>query len=85
MTKLKTGPELFTVTPEMLHGIETLAKQFKAIRDDHNYDFLVLIKTALSKYPSMVDDAHKIIATGTEAIASIKKFVELTEQIFPKT
>lgn len=79
----KKGPELLIVDTAMLQGIDTIAKRFKAAHEEETYDFLQLIKTALAKYPSMVNDAKKIGLAAEYAMESIKKFRDLVEQIWP--
>ena len=80
----KKGPELFFISEEMLTGLETLALQFKAHKDRDNHDFLMKVKTGLSKIvsitPMMNELAAKERATGQEKI----KLAEFIEQLFPE-
>lgn len=80
----KKGPELFLITEEMLNGLETLALQFKKIHDNDNYDFLILVKTGLSKIiaitPELNKLAEKLKSQGNENI----KLAEYIEQLFPQ-
>lgn len=79
----KKGPELFFINDDMLAGIETLAKQYKHNRDHNTADFLMLVKTGLSKIvsitPLMNELAAKERALGQEKI----RLAEFIEQLFP--
>ena len=80
----KTGPELLTVTPELLQGIETLASIYKHNHDEHNYNFMTLTKTVLSKYPVMVKECHHLASKCRDLAADLLKVADFAEQIFPK-
>ena len=80
---VKNGLDLFIVTPEMLTGLETLALQFKEINDNKNYDFLMTIKTALSKYAVIAQHVTEMAALERAVACALKKAADFSEQLFP--
>lgn len=79
----KKGPELLHLDDTMLSGVNTLAEQFKTAGDNKNYEFLTLIKTVLSKYPSVVERNNALAAEARELAKALIEFADHTEQLFP--
>ncbi|MBE3140802.1 MAG: hypothetical protein IMZ61_02090 [Planctomycetes bacterium] len=80
----KKGPELLIVDKAMLDGLETLASQFKKLRDHDNADFLTKVKTALTKHPAI---AELIAAQSSEArklSQQLSQWADSAEQLFPQ-
>jgi hypothetical protein len=80
----KNGLELFIVSDEMLAGVETLALQFKKAGDNHTYDFLMSIKTALSKYPVAAKHANEMATLERAAAKALTEAADYKEQLFPQ-
>ena len=80
----KKGPELFIVNTDMLAGVETLAKQFKKIHDETNYDFLMMVKTGLSKIiaitPKMIELSEMLKKTAKQK----NDLADYIDQLFPE-
>jgi hypothetical protein len=80
----KKGPELFRISEAHLVGIETLAKQAKQQRDEATYDFLMEIKTALSKSMSIVSTMHELADRLEQSSKDDMELAHLIRQLFPK-
>jgi hypothetical protein len=74
----KSGLSLFIITPAMLEGVETLAKQFKVQGDKHTSDFLMEVKTGLSKTVAIID----LMSSIAEQLRNNVKTADLIDQIF---
>jgi hypothetical protein len=79
----KNGLDLFIITPAMLQGLDTLAAQFKKAHDEHNYNFLTTIKTALSKYAVISTHVNEMASLERAVAAALKKSADFEEQLFP--
>jgi hypothetical protein len=80
----KKGPELFNISESMLSGVETLAKQFKHAHDNHNYDFLMSIKTGLSKIVAAIPDMNILSVNLKLQAKNMTALAEWIEQLFPE-
>jgi len=83
MHKIKSGPELQTVTPEMLQGLENLAAMAKQAGDNNMYDFLTLCKTALSKYPVLSAHVKEMAILNRLAAKALTDAADFMEQLVP--
>lgn len=81
----KKGPELLAIDNAMFLGIETLALQFKKVHDNKNADFMELIKSILSKYPSVIEKNNELAIEARRLSKELAEFADHTEQLFPLT
>ena len=79
----KKGPELLIVDTAMLQGMDNLCGIAKKNRDNELYDYLTLVKTALSKYPAIAEVMRERIKQARELSKELKEFSDLAEQMFP--
>ena len=80
----KRGPELFLINAAMVTGLETLAGQFKKIHDHHNSDFLMAIKTGLSKTLAVTPEMNKMSVSLREQAKAMIALADWIEQLFPE-
>jgi hypothetical protein len=79
----KSGLALFTVTVEMLDGLDLIAKMFKQAGDNANYDFLNQIKTGLSKYPVAAQHINEMARLHRSLVKAHQEAADYEEQLFP--
>lgn len=79
----KSGLTLFSVTTEMLEGLERIAHIFKKAGDNQNYDFLMSIKTGLSKYPVAAKHINEMAVLNRAAAKALTDAADFEEQLFP--
>jgi len=79
----KKGPELLMVTTEMLQGLDNLSAQFKAGGDRATYDYLVQVKNALVKYPSLAKQAREMASLQRVAAKALTESADFIEQLMP--
>lgn len=80
----RCGLDLMIVDDTMLQGIETLARMYKAQHDEHNYNFLTQVKTALAKYPNLAKHVAEIAAMNRIIAKSLNDSSDFIEQLFPQ-
>lgn len=81
----KKGPELFFVDEQMCHGLQVLADIAKKQNDNSTSDFLMLVKTGLSKIISITPEMVKLAAELRRIGAEKIKLAEYIEQLFPES
>jgi hypothetical protein len=79
----KKGPELLIVDESMLIGCDNIANMFKAQHDEHNYDFMQSVKTALVKYPVIAKQNNEMAAMMRTTAKALIDSADFTEQILP--
>ena len=80
----KKGPELFQINEQMLHGIEVMAAMYKQHHDFHNSDFLMTIKTGLSKTIAVTPEVRRLAVELRAKAKDITALADWLELVFPQ-
>jgi hypothetical protein len=80
----KKGPELFQINTEMLHGIEVMAAMYKQHHDFHNYDFLMAIKTGLSKTIAVTPEVRRVASELRTKAKEMVALADWLDLVFPQ-